>query len=86
MRNWFDSRDLYIAAAVLAILGPILYYFDSEHVGLAQRQALAEPAVLQACTEIAAQARGPYSGSVKEECLLKFDRQYAQARYREARP
>lgn len=83
--KWFDFRDIYIVAFVLAVLGPILYVLDREYLNQVERQARAEPAVLQACTEIASQARGPFFSSVKEECLMKFDRSYAQARYRELR-
>jgi hypothetical protein len=76
-------NDIYLGAAVLTVLGAGFYALHNHHVELIERQARAEPAVLQACTEIAAHARGPFfqaDGAVKEQCLLKFDPRYAQAR------
>lgn len=76
-------NDIYLGAVVLTVVGAAFYALHDHHVALIERQAQAEPAVLQACTEIAAYARGPFfqaDGAVKEQCLLKFDRRYAQAR------
>lgn len=75
-------NDVYLGAAVLTLVGAGLFAAHEYHVSEVERQAQAEPAVLQACTEIAAYARGPFfqgEGAVKEQCLLKFDRRYAQA-------
>lgn len=78
MNKWFV--DISIGAVVLGIVGPILFWVDSHHIALQKRQAQVEPSVLEACTDIAAQAQGAYYGTVKERCLVKFDRRYAQAR------
>lgn len=78
-------RDVYLGAAVLGVVGFGLYAIHDHHVELVERQSRAQPTVLQACTEIAAHARGPFfqaDGAVKEQCLLKFDPQYAQERRR----
>jgi hypothetical protein len=77
MNKWLV--DISIGAVVLGIVGPILFLVDSQHIALQQRQAQAEPSVLEACTDIAAHAQGAYFGTVKERCLVKFDQRYAQA-------
>ncbi|HVL75481.1 MAG TPA: hypothetical protein VM406_05650, partial [Noviherbaspirillum sp.] len=75
----FGISDIFIAAAVFGILGPIFFAIDNRHTAWLERQARAEPAVLEACAEIAAAARSPYAGAVKEQCLIKFDRSHARS-------
>jgi hypothetical protein len=72
--------DVCIGAAVLGVVLPILFALDDHRFALAERHARAEPSILEACTEVAAQARSPFFGAVKELCLKKFDRRYGQAR------
>ncbi len=83
MGKWFV--DISIGVVVLGVLGPILFMLDNQHMALQERQAQAEPSVLAACKDIAAHAQGAYYGTVKDRCLMQFDRQYADARKAETR-
>jgi hypothetical protein len=64
----------------MGIVLSVLFAVDRHNMAVADLQALAQPSILQACTDIASQARGPYFGAVKEQCLVKFDQRYAVAR------
>lgn len=78
MQKWLV--DICIGGVVLGVVLPLLFALDKHNMAVADLQASAQPSVLQACTDIASQARGPYYGAVKEQCLVKFDQQYAAAR------
>ena len=78
MHKWF--ADIFIGVVVFSVLGPIMFMLDKQYMALQERQARADPAVLEACTDIAGLVQGTHYGTVKERCLLRFDRQYAQAR------
>lgn len=78
MQKWL--MDICIGGVVMGIVLSILFALDKHNMAVADLQASAQPSVLQACTDIASQARGPYYGAVKEQCLVKFDQRYAAAR------
>jgi hypothetical protein len=77
MNRWIV--DIVIGAVVLGVLLPILFILDNKRSTLLEQQARVEPSVLAACKDVASYAQGEY-GTVKDRCLMNFDRQYAAAR------
>lgn len=77
MRKWMVEFS--IGALVLGVVLPILYMLDGKYLALQDHQSRVEPAVLEACMDVASTA-GTRHGTVKDRCLQRFDKEYAQLR------